>query len=81
MDFVTLISTLLYHTNINAFGAPVKILQQLQKCDMENADLLRVAHIQNTNTNNAWVYWQIFVLFLRLILLSFHESLFSFLMF
>ena len=49
MDFVTLITTLLYNTNINAFGAPVKILQQLQKCVVENADLLRVAHIQKQN--------------------------------
>ena len=29
LDFVTLITTLLYNTNINSFGAPVKILQQL----------------------------------------------------
>ena len=45
LDFVTLITTLLYNTNINSFGTPVKILQQLQKCQVENADLLRVAHI------------------------------------
>ena len=45
LDFITLITTLLYNTNINSFGAPVKILQQLQKCQVENADLLRVAHI------------------------------------
>ena len=45
LDFITLITTLLYNTNINSFGAPVKILQQLQKCQVENADLLRVAYI------------------------------------
>ena len=50
MDFVTLITTLLYNTNINSFGAPVKILQQLQKCQVENADLLRVAHIYKSDT-------------------------------
>ena len=48
LDFITLITTLLYNTNINSFGAPVKILQQLQKCQVENADLLRVAHIYIT---------------------------------
>ena len=45
LDLITLITTLLYNTNINSFGAPLKILQQLQKCQVENADLLRVAHI------------------------------------
>ena len=50
LDFITLITTLLYNTNINSFDALVKILQQLQKCQVENADLLRVAHIETGNS-------------------------------
>ena len=45
LDFVTLITTLLYNININSFGATVKILQQLQNCQVENADLSTVAQI------------------------------------
>ena len=58
MDFITLITTLLYNTNINSFGAPVKILQQLQKCQVENADLLRVAHIHAANVCEKFVNFE-----------------------
>ena len=59
LDFITLITTLLYNTNINSFGAPVKILQHLQKCQVENADLweLLIYYYSTVTTSRGHSEW------------------------